>query len=188
MPKPVRRVLTGHTPAGRSTIIADEPAPQVNAGATPDAGSVVLWVTDSAPASNAGNADAAPAGVRNPVPPPSRGGTIFRIVDFAPAARGGAAPASALSGVHHSEERSARHPGFHQTDTVDYAIVLEGEVWAILDEAETLLKAGDILIQRGTYHAWDNRSDRPARMVFILLAAEFDPELQAAIPSMELVP
>ncbi len=171
MPKPVRRVVTGHTPEGRSTIISDEPAPQVNAGATPDTGSVVLWVTDSAPASNAGNADAAPAGVRNPVPPPSPGGTIFRIVDFAPASSGAAAPAAQLPGVHHTEERSARHPGFHQTDTVDYALVLEGEVWAVLDEAETLLKAGDILIQRGTYHAWDNRSNDVCRIAFILIDA-----------------
>lgn len=172
MPKPVRRVVTGHTPEGRSTIIMDEAAPQVSPGATPDAGSTVLWVTDSAPASNAGSADAAPAGVRNPVPPAARGGTIFRIVDFPPSARGQAAPAAALPGVHHDESHSARHPGFHKTDTVDYALVLEGEVWAILDEAETLLKPGDVLIQRGTYHAWDNRSQDVCRIAFILIDAE----------------
>ncbi len=172
MPKPVRRVVTGHTPEGRSTIVMDEPAPQVNPGAFPDTGSTVLWVTDRAPASNAGNADAAPAGVRNPVPPPSPGGTILRIVDFAPNSRGPAAPASALAGVQHTQERSARHPGFHQTHTVDYAVVLEGEVWAILDEAETLLKAGDVLIQRGTFHAWDNRSDDVCRILFVLIDAE----------------
>ena len=57
-----------------------------------------------------------------------------------------------------------------------------------MEDSETLLHPGDIVVQRGTNHAWDNRSDRPARMVFILVAAEFDPELQAAIPSMELVP
>jgi hypothetical protein len=171
MPKPIRRVVTGHTLDGKSTILLDEPAPQVNAGADPEGGSTVLWVTDRAPASNAGIADAAPAGVRNPVPPPWRGGTILRVVDFLPAVRGVAAGA-ALAGVHHSEERSAHHPGFHMTDTVDYAIVLEGEVWAILDEAETLLKAGDILIQRGTYHAWDNRSDRVCRIAFVLIDAE----------------
>lgn len=172
MPKPVRRVVTGHTPEGRSTIIMDEPAPQVSPGPAPDVGSTVLWVTDSAPASNAGGADAAPAGVRNPVPPAAQGGTIFRIVDFAPASRAAAAPASALPGVHHDEAHSARHPGFHKTDTVDYAIVLEGEVWAILDEAETLLKPGDVLIQRGTYHAWDNRSNDVCRIAFILIDAK----------------
>src|SRR5918912_4535586 len=106
MPKPIRRVVTGHTPDGRSTIISDGPAPQVSQGADPEGGSTVLWVTDRAPASNAGSADAAPAGVRNPVPPPWRGGTMLRIVDFAPSSRGTAAPAAALPGVHHDAERS----------------------------------------------------------------------------------
>jgi len=170
MPKPVRRVVTGHTAAGRSTIVSDEPAPQVTPGAEPDGGSTVLWVTDRAPASNVGNADAAPAGVRNPVPPPSPGGTLLRILDYLPSSR--ATPsATALAGVHHTPERTQRHPGFHQTDTVDYAIVLEGEVWAVLDEAETLLKPGDVLIQRGTYHAWDNRSDKVCRILFVLIDA-----------------
>jgi quercetin dioxygenase-like cupin family protein len=77
-----------------------------------------------------------------------------------------------LSGVRHSPERTARHPGFHQTDTVDYALVLEGEVWAVLDDTETLLQAGDVLIQRGTFHAWDNRSSTVCRIAFILIDAE----------------
>jgi quercetin dioxygenase-like cupin family protein len=58
--------------------------------------------------------------------------------------------ATGLSGVRHTEDRSARHPGFHHTDTVDYAIVLRGEIWAVLDETETLLKSGDVPIQRGS--------------------------------------
>jgi hypothetical protein len=171
MPKPVRRVVTGHTPDGRATIVMDGPAPQVSQGADPEGGSTVLWVTDAAPASNAGNEEAAPAGVRLPVPPASRGGTVFRIVDFLPAGRP-MAPARELSGVHHTEDRSRRHPGFHQTDTVDYALVLEGEVWAVLDDTETLLQAGDVLIQRGTYHAWDNRSASVCRIAFVLIDAE----------------
>jgi quercetin dioxygenase-like cupin family protein len=171
MPKAVRRVVTGHTPDGQATIIMDGPAPQVNQGADPDGGSTVLWVTDRSPASNAGGADAAPAGLRLPVPPPSPGGTVFRIVDFLPSSRSSPS-ATALSGVHHTPERTQRHPGFHQTDTVDYALVLEGEVWAVLDNTETLLKAGDVLIQRGTFHAWDNRSDHVCRIAFVLVDAE----------------
>jgi quercetin dioxygenase-like cupin family protein len=73
--------------------------------------------------------------------------------------------------VHHTPERTQRHPGFHQTDTVDYALVLEGEVWAVLDDTETLLHAGDVLIQRGTFHAWDNRSDHVCRIAFVLIDA-----------------
>jgi hypothetical protein len=171
VPKPIRRIVTGHTPEGRSTIISDEAAPQVTAGADPEGGSTVLWVTDRTPASNAGNEDAAPAGIRNPIPPPSPGGTLIRVVDFLPSSRA-VASATALAGVHHTPERSQRHAGFHQTDTVDYAVVLEGEVWAVLDEAETLMKPGDVLIQRGTYHSWDNRSNRVCRILFVLIDAE----------------
>jgi len=169
MPKPVRRVVTGHTPAGRATIVLDGPAPQAAPGGENAAGSTVLWVTDRAPASNAGYQDAAPGGVQIPVPPQARGGTVFRIVDFVPGSR---PHLPAASGVDQTPDRLARHPGFHRTNTVDYALVLEGEIWAVLDEAETLLHAGDVLIQRGTYHAWDNRSDRVCRIAFVLIDAE----------------
>ena len=170
MPRPIRRVVTGHTPDGQATIIMDGPAPLVTQGADPEGGSTVVWITDRAPASNAGSADAAPwRDERVPTPPQSRGGTLLRVVDFLPRDR--ATPAAPL-GVNKTPERSARHPGFHQTHTVDYAIVLEGEIWAVLDDTETLLRAGDILIQRGTYHAWDNRGDAVCRIAFVLIDAE----------------
>jgi uncharacterized cupin superfamily protein len=78
----------------------------------------------------------------------------------------------ARHGVHVSAEGRKRHVMFHTTDTVDYAIVLEGEIWAVLDDAETLMKQGDVLVQRGTGHAWSNRSDKYCRMAFILIDAE----------------
>jgi hypothetical protein len=169
MPRPIRRVVTGHTPDGRATILQDGPAPQVSPGAAPGAGSTVLWVTDRAPASNAGDADMAPGGETIPIAPRARGGTVFRIVDFMP---GVASRFTESSGVQQTADRSARHAGFHKTDTVDYAIVLEGEIWAVLDDAETLLRAGDVLIQRGTFHAWDNRSTAVCRIAFVLIDAE----------------
>jgi hypothetical protein len=147
----------------------DGPAPQAAPGGETTGGSTVLWVTDRAPASYAGTADAAPGGVHIPVAPEARGGTVFRIVDFLP---GNPAHLPASSGVEQTPDRLARHPGFHRTSTVDYALVLEGEIWAVLDETETLLHAGDVLIQRGTYHAWDNRSDRVCRIAFVLIDAE----------------
>lgn len=64
---------------------------------------------------------------------------------------------------------SGRHPGMHVTDTIDYAILLQGELVAIMDEGETVMRAGDILIQRGTNHAWANRSGEIARIAFILV-------------------
>ena len=67
---------------------------------------------------------------------------------------------------------SPRHPGFHKTSSVDYAIVLSGEIYALMDEGEVLLKAGDVLVQRGTNHAWSNRTDAPAYLAFVLVDAE----------------
>jgi quercetin dioxygenase-like cupin family protein len=67
---------------------------------------------------------------------------------------------------------SPRHPGFHKTSSVDYAIVLSGEIYALMDEGEVLLKAGDVLVQRGTNHAWSNRIDAPAYLAFVLVDAE----------------
>ena len=73
---------------------------------------------------------------------------------------------------HAFDRGSPRHPGFHKTSSVDYAIVLSGEIYAMMDEGEVLLRAGDVLVQRGTHHAWSNRTDAPARLAFVLIDAE----------------
>jgi len=83
---------------------------------------------------------------------------------------------------------AGQRSAMHRTRTIDYGIVLEGEVYLVLEDSEARLQPGDIVVQRGTNHAWDNRSDAPARMAFILLDAEFAPELQASVPFMALVP
>jgi quercetin dioxygenase-like cupin family protein len=69
------------------------------------------------------------------------------------------------------DRASPRHPGFHKTNTIDYVVVLEGEIWALMDEGELLMKAGDVLVQRGTNHAWSNRTDKPAYVMFVLIDA-----------------
>jgi quercetin dioxygenase-like cupin family protein len=79
---------------------------------------------------------------------------------------------ASMEADHAMDKSPARHPGMHKTDTVDYALVLDGEIWALMDEGETLLRAGDCLVQRGTNHAWSNRSDRVCRVAFILVNAE----------------
>jgi hypothetical protein len=71
-----------------------------------------------------------------------------------------------------SDRGSPRHPGFHGTSSVDYAIVLAGEIYALMDEGEVLLRQGDVLVQRGTNHAWSNRSDAPAYLAFVLIDAD----------------
>ena len=76
------------------------------------------------------------------------------------------------SGAHAIDASAARHEAMHRTASVDYAFVIEGEIWAVLDADETLMTAGDFLIQRGTNHAWSNRSDRPALVGFVLIDAK----------------
>jgi hypothetical protein len=176
---PVRRVVTGHDAQGRSIIVADGPAPHSNSPATvPELVARVLWTTDRMPASNDGNADAVPAEAIPPVSP-SESGTILRVADFPPDSRYdgvdieqmfreiGGADAHAAGRAN----GNGRHFWFHKTDTLDYAIVLEGEIWALMDVGECLLRPGDVLIQRGTNHAWSNRSDRPCRVAFVLIDA-----------------
>ena len=76
--------------------------------------------------------------------------------------------------------KGGRHPMMHRTETVDYAVVLEGEITLILDDGELDLKAGDVVIQRGTSHAWSNRSGKNVKMLYVLMDGTFAPELEAA--------
>ncbi len=175
MPRPVRRIVTGHNAAGRSVILQDGPAPNyLPALFSPQAFGSLLWITDRAPASNQGDEDTAPAGLRVPTAPQHRGGTVFRIFDFPPDSDYGDVSQITMTkhGAQVTEEGRRRHFLYHKTNTVDYAIVLEGEIWALVDEGETLMRAGDILIQRGTAHAWANRSNTICRVAFILIDAE----------------
>ena len=112
--------------------------------------------------------------------PPPKNGSVFRIIEYPPdtrAARGdraGSAPCrtTAPGRTSHATAAIPRHAGFHKTDSIDYAIVLSGEIYALMDEGEVLLKTGDVLIQRGTNHAWSNRTDEPAYVAFVLIDAE----------------
>ena len=172
MPGKVRRIVTGVNGAGRSCILSDTllPTAAVAPGERVRAG---LWTTDAAPSSNAGTHDPVPDGVITRTPPAHRGGSVIRVTDFAPDTQGAySAEDLRRRGCKTTPERSAQHPGFHATDTVDYAMCVEGEIWAVLDDDETLMRPGDVLIQRGTYHAWSNRSDRACRMLFVLIDAE----------------
>lgn len=175
MAKPIRRIVTGHNATGRSVIIFDGPAPDVIVSpVSPKLVGTLLWRTDRSPASNRGSDDVAPAGLRVPTPPPERGGSVFRIAEIPPDKEFGDVSKIDMtaSGAITTAQGRKRHFLFHKTNTVDYAICLEGEIWAMLDEGEVLMKAGDVLIQRGTHHSWSNRSDRVCRMAFILIDAE----------------
>jgi uncharacterized cupin superfamily protein len=98
--------------------------------------------------------------------PPDAGGTIIRVLDVHP------------GHVKLLPQRSdGRHPGMHRTETIDYGIMIEGELWLILDHSEERLRPGDVVIQRGTDHAWENRSDRIARIAFVLIDGRFTGDL-----------
>jgi hypothetical protein len=146
MASSIRRIVTGHNQAGKSNILSDGPAPNSSSPpGVPQLVNTVLWVTDSCPASNRGNDDASPKGRQLRIEPP-RHGSIFRIVDFPPdkAFEGIDVPGmmAEVGGPHVVDRGNPRHAMFHKTNTVDYAIVLEGEIWALLDEDETLMHRG----------------------------------------------
>ena len=167
-----RRIVTGHDANGRSIILMDGPAPNLmQPEHSPNVGMCDLWETAATPADNRGTADAADRPVKLPPPPL---GSVFRIVEFPPdRERNWAAKAKVFAeyGAQSALAEQGRHPGFHKTNSIDYAIVLEGEVWALMEIGETLMRPGDVLIQRGTNHAWSNRTDRPCRIAFVLIDA-----------------
>ena len=174
MLKPIRRVVTGHDSQGRSIIAGDGPSPHTVAiSASPAFGMTDLWVTYDAPANNTGASD--PAARKIVLEPPPRG-PIFRVVEFPPDAQlagkfDRVEAFEAIGARDALDPDGTRHPGMHRTHSVDYAIVLSGEIWAVMDVGETPLLAGDCLIQRGTNHAWSNRSNAPCLVAFILVDA-----------------
>jgi quercetin dioxygenase-like cupin family protein len=147
-----RRVVTGHDDQGKSVFLSDG-APPVARTAPDGAGFFEMWSTAAVPAVlTADEPDPAAGAVLIPPPP---GGTKIRINEF---------PPGVVSPV-------------HRTESVDYGIVVEGEMVLVLDDAQTVLRRGDVVVQRGTSHRWENRSGQVARMVFVLLDAEFTPDL-----------
>jgi len=170
----VRRVVTGHDRDGKSVFLMDGSAPNVMEMASmPGLALTDLWETGGAPADNSGAEDAAARKVR--LEPP-RNGTILRIVEFPPdsAWRDLANAREAFDSIQagHAPDRQSSDPMMHKTATVDYIIVLKGEIWAIMDTGEKLLKAGDILVQRGTNHSWSVRTNEPCIIAAVLVNAK----------------
>jgi quercetin dioxygenase-like cupin family protein len=155
-----RRIVTGHDASGRSVVLSDAATPK-----TLDIGTAAfheVWITDATPA---------PIAAREPEPtdrpvrtPPPAGGVMVRFTEMAP---GASAP-------------------MHRTETVDVGVVLEGETWLLLDDgSETRMGVGDAVVQRGTNHAWANRSDDPVRMVFVLIDGAITDDFRAAAGPFE---
>ena len=170
----IRRVVTGRDASGRAVVVMDGIAPNVKVRAGAGFVHSLLWVTDETPADISGNSDRAAREIG--VAPPPRG-SILRMVDFPPVtaeaeAMDNEALVRAMGATHGAEAGAkARHSYMHRTRTIDYAIVLEGEIDMLLDDSEVHLKAGEVVVQQGTNHAWVNRGSSTCRVAFILIDA-----------------
>jgi len=174
MPKPVRRVVTGHDSGGKAVVVIDGEAPNRRVRQTGIV-STLLWVTDETPADISGNADRAAREIGVP-PPPC--GSILRVVDFPPESTGGTKVDNAAilreMGVA-AGGAPVHHAHMHRTRSIDYAIVLSGEIDMLLDDSQVHLKAGDVLVQQGTNHAWVNNGSDVCRIAFVLIDARETP-------------
>ena len=141
----LRRVVTGHDAKGRAVVKIDEVSKNITSS-RPGQTACVVWTTESFPVNNTGETD---EGLRQ-VGTTLKNGTVFRVVEFGP----GVAPRN------------------HRTDSIDYAVVLSGEIDMELTESVVHLKAGDVLVQRGTIHNWINRGTTPCVMAFVLIDAK----------------
>ena len=171
MNPPPRRVVTGHGKDGKARVLFDGSAPNVRLRKASGLTSTLLWVTDASPAEVSGGLDRSDREI-GVAPPPS--GSIFRIVDFPPTAEAGPVDNAAMireMGIEKSAA-SPRHAMMHRTRSIDYAVVISGEIDMLLDEGEVHLKAGDTIVQQATNHAWVNRGDRPCQVAFILIDAK----------------
>jgi quercetin dioxygenase-like cupin family protein len=141
----IRRIVTGHDCRGRARVLIDEAVQNVM---SPRQGVLysVIWSSEGFPVDNDGEADPSSKKIGTTIP----NGTVFRIVSFGP----GAAPRN------------------HRTDSIDYAVVISGEIVMNLDGATIQLKAGDVLVQRGTIHNWINKSNEPCVIAFTLVSAK----------------
>jgi mannose-6-phosphate isomerase-like protein (cupin superfamily) len=171
----VRRVVTGHDKNGNAVIVMDRDAPNVRVRKESGVVSTVMWREFATPATlddSNGVKDLSLGEVALSAPPQ---GSVFRVVEFAPEPKGvSAADPAALAreiGAP-TQGRTLRHPSMHHTDSVDYVVILDGEIDMLMDEGEVHLKAGDVVIQRGTNHAWVNRGDKPCRFAIVLVDAK----------------
>ena len=146
---PIRRVITGHDENNVAKVLIDAPATN-SKSSQPGQVSTMMWCTDGAPATMPVGEAVEDFGARILGTAPPARGTRFAVIDFPP----------------------GNHPHMHRTETIDYVIVIEGEIEMDMDDSTVKLKAGDIMVQRGTNHAWANRGDKRARVAFVLIDAE----------------
>lgn len=185
---PIHRVVTGHDTDGKAIVTSSGPLPTVvEIAAIPGTVFHEVWSTTAGPAPVDNGADPSTGPLMLPAP---AGGTRIRFVDIPPdtpelLAQGAARMKAAFSQIGDEQASTVQahspHPLMHRTETVDYGVVIEGELTLVLDDSEVLLKPGSVVVQRGTNHAWANRSDRPCRMLFVLVDGVYEPGIATAL-------
>ncbi len=172
MAKTFRRVITGHDENGVAVVVSDEPATQIlQRPSRPGVTLTNFWISDGTPAEYDGAEETCTGDF---ILHPPRNGSVFRCVEFEPEdpealARLDGKAAFAEMGASANIVEGARHPFMHRTDSVDYAVILKGEILMLMDDTEVLVKAGDVVVQRGTNHAWSNRGTESCIIAFILV-------------------
>lgn len=184
----IHRVVTGHDAQGNAVITSNGPLPVVvEIKAIPGTVFHEVWATTDAPV----RVDNGPDPTTGPLtlPPPSHG-TRFRFVDIPPDSkelfnrsaeqlRAGFSEIGDMAAS--TADRGAPHPLMHRTESVDYGVVIQGEITLVLDQGEVQLHTGSVVVQRGTNHAWANRSGKPCRMLFVLIDGEYDSAIGQAL-------
>lgn len=185
---PIHRVVTGHDENGKAIVCSSGPLPTtVEIAAIPGTVFHEVWSTPATPAP-VGNG---PDPTLDPLmlPPPANG-TRIRFVDIPPdtpefLAHGAARMKEAFTQAGDAEVSTVTagspHPLMHRTESIDYGVVIEGELTLVLDDSEVQLAAGSVVVQRGTNHAWANRSGRPCRMLFVLVDGQYEPAVAQAL-------
>lgn len=187
--QPIRRIVTGHDGDGKAVIVEDGGLPTVvQLDSIPGTVFHEVWSTEGAPApvDNGADPSTGPLTLR-----PPRLGTRIRFVDIPPDTEDFLrrdpeqmrAAFGQLGDVHASTvQPDSPHPLMHRTESIDYGIVITGELTLVLDHGQTVLREGDVVIQRGTNHAWANRSGRTCRMLFVLVDGRFAANIAHAGP------
>ena len=175
----MRRIVTGHNEQGQAIIVSESTPPNIIPfAAVPGTVFYEIWNTNASPVT----IDNSPDPTMRPLQlHPTPNGSVIRFVDIPPDAiqnnvsdediAAGFAQMGAAEAT--TQKSDSPHKLMHRTETIDYGILISGELWLVLDEGETKLNVGDVVIQRGTNHAWSNRTSEIARMAFILLDGKF---------------
>ncbi len=172
----IRRIVTGHDASGKAVVLFDGPATNVTFRKVGGFVSTVLWAVDEAPADVSGTIDRADRPVALA---PTDCGAVLRIVDFPPATPERLKDADMAremgAGVQVPDKKADAHPFMHRTRSIDYALIMSGEIEMMLDDSSIHVKAGDVVIQQATNHAWVNRGTETCRIAFIMIDAKEPP-------------